>query len=600
MDYVEYPVYLDDIVVVGYLNTHSRSILVRPKGRGHFVFVAWPQPFPDSAFIIRKELFYPSPNSAPQQFVIDVKERARSGLTSWEWALAKRESREQELANSDVIFSEADIPRGSISFDLQSHSPEIRTIAWSCHQPFETEGGRSVQHKYVDEIMEWYWKVTKDFDPHVIWGAGDTAYSDGADATNFVKHVYSKPTWHLDQKNQEWLRASFRYMYRYHWSFKRLQQVMRNYPHILMWDDHEIHDGWGSDNKDFSEENLAMFRIAKEVADEYVLKVGQRLRDDGDSHKAYIVGHQAHFITDTRTSRKYHFFDTAFSNETIGASVLSGGATFLLGASVGQALLSGTGPILGGAASDVLEGQAFGTVMSDRQFNDLAGFCDIVAANPRVHFLILNTTVPLVHANDLLTLIATAGITGPLVDPLVLKDDRDDVRDSWMANGNRPQLVRLLWILRTLQLKRPDIEIVVVSGDVHVAGAFTIYLAGTMRPIYQITSSAITNRQHPPPWKRETIGLSTFNIPLLPGEVAVVNRIWPEITDPNFLCIKSTPDNIELELQVLPVDNSTNENLKLSIPYSLLSVDPLKLAEVTVGPIVSTIDTAGRIVDAIF
>lgn len=558
MEYIEYPVYLDDVLVIGYLDTHSRTILVRPKEKGKFIFVMWPRHLADSRYVFRKELFFPGPNSRPQQFVIDIRKFAASGLTQWEWKLAKCNSTQLEISNSDIIFlSNDNDPKGGLSFELQSHSSEIRTIVWSCHQPFDTENGRTVQHKHVEPIMEWYRKVVDKFDPHIIWGAGDTAYSDGP--ADFVKYVYDNPNWHRDSNNKEWLRQSFRYMYRYHWSFKRLGEVMRNYAHIFMWDDHEIHDGWGSDSKDFSEENLAMFQIAKEVADEFVLNVGPRLRETGDSHKAYIVGHQAHFITDTRTSRNYRLFNLA----------------------------------------DTLGGEAFGTLMSERQFKDLENFCDLVAANPEAHFFILNTTVPFVHANDLLTFIATAGITGPIIDPLLLKDDRDDVRDSWLADGNRAQLVKILWILRNLQIKRPDIEIINISGDVHVGDAFTIHLVGMNKPIYQITSSAITNRQHMPDWKREIIGLSTFNIPLLFGEVAIVNRIWPDIVDPNVLCIKSAPDLMELELQVLPVDGSTNENLKLTISYSS-SINPFKVAEVVVGSVVGAVNAAGAIVNEVF
>ncbi len=545
MEYIEYPIYLDDVVVIGYLDTHSRSILVRPKEKGKFIFVMWPQHFADSHYVFRKELFFPGPNSKPQQFFIDIRKFAASGMTNWEWKLAKCNATQLQISNSDIIFlTNENDPKGRLSFDLQSHSPEIRTIAWSCHQPFDTENGRAVQHKHVEPIMEWYWKVVNKFDPHIIWGSGDTAYSDGTDATNFVKHVYNNPNWHRDPNNQEWLRQSFRYMYRYHWSFKRLREVMSNYSHIFMWDDHEIHDGWGSDSKDFSEENLAMFQIAKEVANEFVLNVGPRLRENDDSHKAYINGYQAHFITDTRTSRKYRF--------------------------------------------------GYGKLMSEQQIKDLDNFCNRVAADPKVHFFILNTTVPLVHVNDLLMLIATS----PLLDK-VLGDNRDDVRDGWMAQGNRAELVRLLWILRELQFKRPDIEIINISGDVHIADGFTIYLAGMTKPIYQITSSAITNRQHMSDVGRELVGLSTFNIPLLPGELAVVNRIWPDITDPNVLCIKSSPDSIELELQVLPVDGSTNENLKLTIPYSS-SINPFKIAEVAVGSVVSAVNAVGAIVSEIF
>ncbi|MFO7590046.1 MAG: hypothetical protein R6X23_04005, partial [Acidimicrobiia bacterium] len=76
---------------------------------------------------------------------------------------------------------------------------------------------------------------------------------------------------------------------------------------------------------------------------------------------------------------------------------------------------------------------------------------------------------------------------------------RDDVRDSWHSPGNRRQLSRLIDILCTLHQARPDIEIINLSGDIHTSNAFTAQPKGFAKPIYQVTSSALTNRPHLPP-----------------------------------------------------------------------------------------------------
>jgi hypothetical protein len=511
----EYPVYLDHIIVIGYLNPHTRTILIRPKGRGRFVFVAWPQHFADLSLIVRHELFFPSDNTPPQQLTLDLKRQRASGFTKWEWALADYQSEDEQLAASDIIFGHRDIARGQISFDPPLGFQEVRTLVWSCHQPFgKDDAGNIIRHKDVDDIMEWYWKVVREFDPQTIWGAGDTIYADGdADVTG---SVYNQANWHLNPANRQWLYNSLRYSYRYHWSFKRFQQIMRNYPHILMWDDHEIHDGWGSESEDFKEENFEMFKVARDVAKEYVLTVGPRVRDTGDFHYAYISGHQANFISDTRSSRRYE-------------------------------------PVNG-------------RVMSDQQFIDLEQFCGYVATQLQIRFFFLDVTVPVVGLRDLVIAIAS-------VLPKFITDRfdgiRDDMRDSWMSPGNQIQTKRLLSILKELQAKRPDIDIFLISGDLHVGNAFAIHFLDTPKPIYQITTSAITNRSHAEAWLRALSNIDSlgilFPINIVGLQPVHVERIWDDVTDPNVLCIKSTPQKVEFELKLLPVDDSTDEDRHFSV-----------------------------------
>ena len=106
--------------------------------------------------------------------------------------------------------------------------------------------------------------------------------------------------------------AAYRRMYRAHWSFPPLQRMMRTIPRLTVWDDHEIRDGWGSEDQDFAGGNPVVFDAAREVAEEFILNNGPRIRpsDDGaggtpDAHQAYISGSVACFIFDGRTSRRY-------------------------------------------------------------------------------------------------------------------------------------------------------------------------------------------------------------------------------------------------------------------------------------------------------
>ena len=73
---------------------------------------------------------------------------------------------------------------------------------------------------------------------------------------------------------------------------------------------------------------------------------------------------------------------------------------------------------------------------------------------------------------------------------------RDDIRVSWHPKGNRAQLKDLIAVLRKLHRRRPDIDIVNLSGDIRVANAFSFQPLGFTKALYQFfMSSALTNRE---------------------------------------------------------------------------------------------------------
>jgi phosphodiesterase/alkaline phosphatase D-like protein len=299
-------------------------------------------------------------------------------------------------------------------------------------------------------------------------------------------------------------------MYRYHWSFTEMQAVMRSYPHLLMWDDHEIRNGWGNEGADFEEGNQAMFRIAREVAEEYILNVGPRVRERGNAHEAYVSGSQAAFILDARSSRVY--------------------------------------------------AEPGGRILSEEQLADFRSFNRRIAADRRIRFYLLGASVPFVYlkgwAEDL-----AAGLSRTV--SRLLGEGHEVMRDSWNSPGNRAALGRLLDELRSLHLSRPDLRIVIISGDLHMANAFEIRPPGFRRPFHQVTTSALTNRQHLPKLVSKAVAVGDYESD---PQLGAVRRIWEDIRDPNVLCVTTSGDRAVLRLRVLPVDGSdaTDQRLVLS------------------------------------
>jgi len=194
-----------------------------------------------------------------------------------------------------------------------------------------------------------------------------------------------------------------------------------------------------------------------------------------------------------------------------------------------------------------------GEVISDQQLADFSRYCDHIQGLPGVRYLLLGNSVPFIYVNDIIeALAAELELTATELGQHI----RDDIRDSWHSPGNRRQLGRLIGILRNLHIARPDIEIINLSGDIHISNALTALPDGFSKPIYQVTSSALTNR----------ISISDSVSNLLSvggaltfletdGEFGEVRRLWHEGIYQNFLSIEARETAITLHLHAYNRDD---------------------------------------------
>ncbi len=199
-----------------------------------------------------------------------------------------------------------------------------------------------------------------------------------------------------------------------------------------------------------------------------------------------------------------------------------------------------------------------GHVISPQQFNDFALFCEQIADKPEIKFLIMGCGVPFINLKDFVEELGSKA-TKVLTD--LVAGIHDDVRDSWHSPGNKEALKRLIGVLKKLHRRRGDLEIVNISGDIHVANAFTFQPLGFTKVIYQITSSALTNRQHMPKIASELLSVGTQAFSDVLG---MITRVWEEVSDPNMMVISNHGEFLQFELKVYDLDAETQSTTQLS------------------------------------
>ena len=189
-----------------------------------------------------------------------------------------------------------------------------------------------------------------------------------------------------------------------------------------------------------------------------------------------------------------------------------------------------------------------GEVISQQQLKDFERFCQHLKGQKNVKYLLLGNSVPFIYVLDFIeTLAAEAAITATELGQHI----RDDIRDSWHSPANRRQLQQLIDIVRDLHHARPDMEFINLSGDIHISNAFTFQPEGFEKPLYQITSSALTNRV--------SISETVSNLMSVDGPLSFekksedfgeIKRLWHEGTFQNFLAIDANDYRIKFKLHV--------------------------------------------------
>ncbi len=223
---------------------------------------------------------------------------------------------------------------------------------------------------------------------------------------------------------------TYRHLYRGYFNERGFRALTEAFPAYLTWDDHDIFDGWGSllRTTDF---DRRLYRAAEAAYIEY-----QHLRNPGGALTArppfaygFEHGDVAFFVLDLRSERDYES----------------------------------------------------GTILSEVQWARLDGFlADAERRGTRT--VVIAASVPVVHAAPSLMRALERWPTGT----------GRDIRDRWDVPAFAAQRTRLTSRLLDWQTGGDRRQVVLLSGDVHVAAAFSMRPRRGPGRLAQWTSSALS------------------------------------------------------------------------------------------------------------
>eukprot|EP00884_Botryococcus_braunii_P001168 jgi/Botrbrau1/11051/Bobra.92_2s0022.1 len=314
---------------------------------------------------------------------------------------------------------------------------------------------------------------------HCLVGGGDQLYNDG------VWQVPELKAWLASQPREERLAQEFTAEmeravthwlfnhYRTHWMSAGFRQALSSIPQVMVWDDHDIFDGWGSYPDDL--QNCPVFQ------------------------GVYMCARRQYLLWQLHTSHDR----AAWDNGTWGAPV-----TFsqirLLGSTVALVLL------------DTRSERTVQRICSPASYHEM--FQRLHGLPACVKHAVLVTTVPVIFPSlplsefvmrslDQLPLLKGAmqktGLAKGLFDSFGHAQLLDDIVDHWDAGSHKHERSKLIRRLQHFSSQQ-EVRVSFLSGDVHVCAAGRLYskpkmkhLQNDHRMMLQVVSSAIWNA--PPP-----------------------------------------------------------------------------------------------------
>ena len=326
---------------------------------------------------------------------------------------------------------------------------------FSCHMPYKRNGDLVNMH-----MWDSFYEILNDYKAHFIIGAGDQVYTDGnkkVSIWNWLEKVEDD----LPDDEGEQLKIMitwYRDIYRGYWGHLPMRKVFRQFPIYMIWDDHEIMDGWGSYTKEELADHLdtiwewqntkrnielanRMRNAAEKVYEEYQHSHNPTTPKDDDKPRQFDYSHTCGFCSFyTLDMRGHRDYERPTDDKVLGKDQLDRFLEWLDGEEV---------------------------------------------KNSKIVFII--SPVPVVHSSSFI--VNTAD--------LYLLGIADDFRDEWEHESNWTERDKILDAVFDFSVNSKK-KVIFLSGDVHLGASFKLTRdSHKAAQVYQLTSSGITYAKAP-------------------------------------------------------------------------------------------------------
>ncbi|QBF26920.1 alkaline phosphatase family protein [Pseudomonas tructae] len=346
------------------------------------------------------------------------------------------------------------------SFITPAIAPQTLTFGfYSCHDPISADGSAGAWPLLHQQLI--------DQRAQFVIGGGDQMYVD----TNKKNGFLDIWEWLKDNKQalltqfkqgssydkpgiEKYLLNIYRWYYRVYWNIPSLLEVYERFPQYMIWDDHEIMDGWGSLTKAERKKRISLLFESASNSTTNQMLVDLMWRAACRAYYEYEHSHNPVTSINLDKPDDCHW-DYAFEQ---------GGSAFYVLDMRGHHDVEAKDPhkILGSAQI--------------KRFKEWLG--SPAVQNAKAVFIV--SPVPVMHWKSAVTNGADVG------------SFKDDCMDEWDHKSNQAERKVLLDQVYAA-LGKSAKPVVFLSGDVHCAAVFRLlHKQYPAAKVFQVTSSAIS------------------------------------------------------------------------------------------------------------
>ncbi|MBQ4811204.1 alkaline phosphatase family protein [Pseudoalteromonas luteoviolacea] len=329
---------------------------------------------------------------------------------------------------------------------------------FSCHDPYKK--GHGPEDIFLD-IHNRLNELNGDF---VIAG-GDQVYVDSStkefDVWRWVTNNKEQLKPYFEAQDQAGLIKAlsyfYRFIYRLYWQSAHFQKLVRSFPTYMIWDDHEIMDGWGSLTEDELSDKLDT--LFEWEDSEFNLFIAHAMfHAAAQVYQEYQHSHNPTTPTLPHTSLANSQWDYSFTHNL---------ASFY---------------VLDQRGHHKFQNPAGYDLLGSSQFSRLSHWFENIPSAAKAIFIV--SPVPVVHWSCTVVNMADLG------------SYKDDFRDEWDHEANHQERNELLDLAFNASQKH-QIPVVFLSGDVHCAASFKLKRRSNSGTVYQFTASGVTRKPAP-------------------------------------------------------------------------------------------------------
>ena len=473
---------LSSAAIIGAISPTSTRLWVRPYQPGHWVLAVTEQPLAGDLTRLEEKPVgqFLSDHSIQPAFLGEAEITQNTNLTHvfeidglqpdtrYYYALIAATLERSEVARRTELGAD-----NALSFRTTSATTG-RTIFgfYSCHDHISANGDVGAWPHFLEQLTH--------SDADFVIGGGDQAYVD-TNARNGFLDIW---TWLKDNKAallekfdlgngkydepaiELYLLNIYRWYYRVYWNVPALREVFERFPQYMIWDDHEIMDGWGSlTNKERRARISGLFEEKDKRSNQMLIDCMWR------------AACQAYFEYEHSHNPKTSFDPNKPDDAQWDYSFKQGSTAFYVLDMRGHHDVEKN---KGKKAAEIDPCIILGAAQFKR-FTDWLNGPEVESAAA----LVVVSPVPIMHWIDRLVNYADLG------------EAKDDFMDEWghETNWNERNLL-LDAIFR--KIGKSGQTLLVLSGDVHCASAFRLkHRKYPGAKLYQVTSSAISRKPAP-------------------------------------------------------------------------------------------------------